>query len=92
MPISIGPGEIGPIAPVRAVRTQPFAETPERQPAAEPDAAVQIETAALAAAPPVDTDRVAQIRSALAEGSYPLVPARIADAMIAAGLRLSLGE
>ena len=98
MPISIGPSEIGPIAAVRAVRTQPFAATPERFPPVPPESpgtpepAVQIEAAALAAAPPVDSDRVAQIRSALAEGSYPLVPARIADAMIAAGLRLSLGE
>jgi negative regulator of flagellin synthesis FlgM len=38
--------------------------------------------------PPVDHDRVDQIRQALAEGSYPLVPAEIADAMIAAKLTL----
>lgn len=37
---------------------------------------------------PVDTDRVAQIRKAVESGSYPLVPARIADAMIAAGMFL----
>jgi len=38
--------------------------------------------------PPVDADRVAQIRKAVETGSYPLVPARIADAMIAAGMFL----
>lgn len=38
---------------------------------------------------PVDTDRVAEIRSALRDGTYPVVPARIADAIIAA--RLVLG-
>ena len=37
---------------------------------------------------PVDTDRVAQIRKAVETGNYPLVPARIADAMIAAGMFL----
>lgn len=38
--------------------------------------------------PPVDADRVAQIRKAVETGNYPLVPARIADAMIAAGMFL----
>jgi negative regulator of flagellin synthesis FlgM len=45
-----------------------------------------------AAAPPVDAERVAQIRSALQDGSYPLVPTKIADAMIAAQVSLSLPE
>jgi negative regulator of flagellin synthesis FlgM len=37
---------------------------------------------------PVDTDRVAVIRRAVEQGAYPLVPARIADAIIAAGMLL----
>jgi len=37
---------------------------------------------------PVDAERVSQIRKAVENGSYPLVPARIADAMIAAGMFL----
>lgn len=37
---------------------------------------------------PVDTDRVALIRQAVEAGTYPLVPAKIADAMIAAGMLL----
>lgn len=40
--------------------------------------------------PPVDSDRVAEIRNALREGSYPLVPAKIADAMIAAQLKFEI--
>jgi len=40
--------------------------------------------------PPVDTDRVAEIRSALRDGTYPLVPAKIADAMIAAQLKFEI--
>ncbi|WP_298197239.1 flagellar biosynthesis anti-sigma factor FlgM [Novosphingobium sp.] len=37
---------------------------------------------------PVDTDRVQVIRRAIETGNYPLIPAKIADAMIAAGLLL----
>ena len=40
---------------------------------------------------PVDMDRVATIRSAIASGHYPLVPAQIGDAMIAAGILLQSG-
>lgn len=36
--------------------------------------------------PVFDADRVAEIRKAIAEDRYPLVPAKIADAMIAAKL------
>ncbi len=39
-------------------------------------------------AAPVDTDRVAVIRKAVETGTYPLVPTKIADAMIAAGVLL----
>lgn len=41
---------------------------------------------------PINTDRVAQIRQAVESGEYPLVPARIADAMIAAGMFLRSGK
>ena len=42
--------------------------------------------------PPVSDTRVAEIREALRDGSYPLVPTEIADAMIAARLGMGLGE
>jgi len=45
-----------------------------------------------AAVPPVDAERVQQIKAALRDGSYPLVPTKIADAMIAAQVSLSLPE
>ena len=46
-------------------------------------------TAALdAGQAPVDTDRVAVIRRAVESGTYPVIPTRIADAMIAAGVLL----
>ncbi|MFO6446369.1 flagellar biosynthesis anti-sigma factor FlgM [Erythrobacter sp. NE805] len=53
---------------------------------------LEVTAASAAATPPVDAERVAEIRKALSNGSYPLVPTRIADAMIAAQVRLSLPE
>jgi negative regulator of flagellin synthesis FlgM len=41
---------------------------------------------------PVDTDRVAVIRKAVESGTYPVFPAKIADAMIAAGMLLTKGN
>lgn len=37
----------------------------------------------LAAEPPVDTDRVSEIRKAIQNGSFPILPATIADRLIA---------
>ncbi len=34
---------------------------------------------------PIDGERVIEIRKAVEEGRYPVIPTRIADAMIAAG-------
>jgi negative regulator of flagellin synthesis FlgM len=41
-----------------------------------------------AGAAPVDADRVAQIRKALEDGTYPIIPMTVADAIIAGGLIL----
>jgi negative regulator of flagellin synthesis FlgM len=51
---------------------------------------VEIGGAVDAASPPVDAERVAQIRAALQDGSYPLVPTKIVDAMIAAQVSFSV--
>ena len=50
----------------------------------------QVETslAASAGAVPVDQSRVAQIREAIQNGTYPVFPAKISDAMIAASVLL----
>lgn len=37
---------------------------------------------------PVDAERVALVRKAVEAGTYPVIPARVADAIIAAGLLL----
>jgi negative regulator of flagellin synthesis FlgM len=67
------------------------ASTPAPAPA---DRGIAVETGSRvsAGAAPLDADRVAQIRDALKEGSYPIVPAKITDAVIAARLMLSSGQ
>jgi negative regulator of flagellin synthesis FlgM len=45
-------------------------------------------TALNAGEAPVDTDRVASIRKAIEDGNYPIIPTKISDAMIAAGMML----
>ncbi|AKQ41477.1 hypothetical protein CP97_04680 [Aurantiacibacter atlanticus] len=55
------------------------------------DGGVTVQTGAKvsAGAAPVDAERVQEIRQALREGNYPLVPSRISDAIIAARHMLS---
>jgi len=55
----------------------------------EPGITVEAQSGFAADTPPIDTERVDAIRKALEDGTYPLVPTKIADAMIAARLMLS---
>ena len=57
---------------------------------AAPDPAVVSSVALNPGSAPVDTDRVTQIRKAIETGTYPLIPTKISDAMIAAGLTLRI--
>ena len=78
----------------RHARPRPAAAAPALGPTvtAAPGVSLEVSTASEAPTPPVDAERVSQIKAALKDGSYPLVPARIADAMIAAQVSLSLPE
>ncbi|MFN4020941.1 MAG: flagellar biosynthesis anti-sigma factor FlgM [Erythrobacter sp.] len=85
------------IAAPRAVLTSERAQIETRAGATPRSAAVvsagvsvEIGGAVDAATPPVDAERVAEIRAALRDGSYPLVPTKIADAMIAAQVSFSV--
>ncbi len=63
-------------------------QRPANAPAGQ-DAAVVVASEALDAGPvPVDNERVVQIRKAVESGTYPLLPAKVADAIIAAGMLL----
>ena len=76
--------QIAAATPARPV--QPAA-TPGRDPSPADVAAAGGLAATLAAKPPVDAERVQMIKRALQEGRYPIVPAKIADRMIAAQLK-----
>ena len=85
------PIDIQPVGPIRT--TEKVAATGRARPATnvangERDVEVVRNPLIDAHEPPIDNERVEQIRQALVEGSYPLVPAEIADAMIAAKLTL----
>jgi negative regulator of flagellin synthesis FlgM len=68
------------------VRAEPASATAAGTPRAEPAVVASIASAGPEA--PVDGDRVAVIREAVEQGRYPVLPTKIADAMIAAGYLL----
>lgn len=67
---------IAKIEPLKAVRAP--------QPAVVTETSARETAKALSIKPPVDQDRVKQIKQALQDGRYPIVPAKIADRLIAA--------
>ena len=76
------------VAPVTNAATTPTSSAPvdiARTDTAQTSGLAQ----AMAAAPPVDTDRVATIKKAIADGRFPIVPATIADRLIALKLQWS---
>lgn len=99
--------ELSKLSKVSAARTGAAGERTQVETRAQPLSAanpatapgISLEVARLGVAgssdtssPPVDAERVSQIKAALREGSYPLVPTRIVDAMIAAQVSLSLPD
>ncbi|GGB23600.1 hypothetical protein GCM10011380_11660 [Sphingomonas metalli] len=70
---------VAPAAPVSAARGTTATDTSATVASTDPTALAK----SLASAPPVDSDRVSEIRSAIAKGTFPLLPSTIADQMIA---------
>ena len=58
--------------------------------AAEPAVVVASSALTAGASAPLDHERVATIRRAIATNSYPVIPTKIGDAMIAAGILLRM--
>ena len=90
------PIEVGPLRAVNAIETRLARKSGEsagqsvRTEKSEP-AVVQSDVLE-AGDMPVDAERVQVIRKAIEDGTYPIYPARIADAVIAAGLLLRSGK
>lgn len=84
------------IAVTRAVATSERAQietragAPRSSAAPTPGVSVEIGEISSAASAPVNAERVQEIRAALKDGSYPLVPTKIVDAMIAAQVSFAL--
>ena len=66
--------------------------TPQAHTAPQEGVTVSTEAKISAGSARIDAERVSQIRDALRDGSYPIVPAKITDAIIAARLMLSGGQ
>ena len=93
--------EIRPVSgsrPALPVRTQENSSAPREgganRAAATGGDGIRVETAPSAdlGQVPINAERVGEIRSALQNGTYPILPTRIADAMIAARFLLSTAE
>lgn len=70
----------------------PSRTAPSDKAGEKPGVSIEVASSVNAGEPPVDADRVAEIRKALQDGSYPLVPTKIADAMIAARVGFGIAE
>ncbi|KQR82223.1 flagellar biosynthesis anti-sigma factor FlgM [Sphingomonas sp. Leaf343] len=84
--IGIKTGSIARIAPSAPVQAAKAATEPAVQTSSAPDTASVASatlTKTMAASPPVNTERVAEIKKAIATGKFPLLPSTIADRLIA---------
>ncbi|GMM93547.1 flagellar biosynthesis anti-sigma factor FlgM [Qipengyuania sp. MTN3-11] len=77
-----------PVNPTERVAASQKAASQARQ----SEAPVATSSFSAGAEAPVDHERVAQIRQAIESGTYPLLPAKIADAFIAARLYGKIGQ
>jgi len=77
-------------AEARATTATPTPQQPNAAAASPNEPALVATTAPQAGAMPVDTERVIEIRKAIESGTYPVLPTKISDAMIAAGLLLQV--
>jgi negative regulator of flagellin synthesis FlgM len=84
VPGAITDRRVGAVAHVQTVRAVFTAADAGESAAAE---APQTLAAELAAKPSVDADRVAQIKAAVQDGTFPILPAKIADQLIALRLQ-----
>lgn len=87
------------LPPLRAVASidprQPRLLAERRAPADGADSAapaIEVENVLAGGQPLVDQARVAEIRKAIEAGRYPVIPMRVADALIASGLLLRSGK
>ncbi len=69
-----------PVAPVSAVQA---AQAPVQSETTRATSSMQALSRPAAASAPVDMERVSKIKKAIADGKFPMVPATIADRLLA---------
>lgn len=79
----------GPVQP-RQPRPANERAAPARAEAAAP--AVEVDPTLTSTQPPIEQGRIDEIRKAIEQGRYPVIPMRVADALIASGLLLRSGK
>ncbi|WP_230483397.1 flagellar biosynthesis anti-sigma factor FlgM [Sphingomonas sp. Leaf21] len=84
--LNAGDTRVARIAPSRVAATPEAGPAPAKLTPGDTSALSGL-SAAMASQPPVNAERIAQIKRAIAEGNFPILPATIADQMIA--LKLS---
>lgn len=84
LPRISGSGALRSLGVAPAARTRPT-QSPSSE-AREAERPVAVAPVSAGGSAPVQAERVAEIRKAIEEGRYPIVPTEIADALIAAGL------
>jgi negative regulator of flagellin synthesis FlgM len=84
-PIGIKAGTVGDrrLVQVDAAKAPEPVQPVKAEARATPAPAATQLTGSMAASAPVDTDRVARIKKAIADGRFPTVPATIADRLLA---------
>lgn len=87
------PIEVGQVRAIGAIGARPSRTAGGEEQAAVAAATAQASTVQTSSAldageAPVEADRVAVIRKAVETGTYPVIPMKIADAIIAAGVLL----
>lgn len=90
------PIDLPPIRPTGAVDPRQPRAVADR-PQTKPDAplagpAVEIDATLQGTEPPIEFGRINEIRKAIEQGRYPVIPMRVADALIASGLLLRSGK
>lgn len=90
------PIELGPTRPVSAVDVriarQATGQREHGESVGETSSAVTLSDAIDPGEAPINAERVDAIRKAIEKGQYPLIPVKIADAVIAAGILLRSGK
>ena len=80
------------VARIAAAAAATVVQTPvlPRQPSVEPESIALAKS--MAASPPIDASRVAAIKKAIASGTFPILPATIADRLMALRLDWNSNE